>query len=87
MLYGIGAQQDKQPELLFRLHEVDQAELIAKAGTGLPLAKTARSKVLSSDDLSGIFGLDMAPEAAAQKSKTAKKKAARRRVILKSRLP
>jgi uncharacterized Zn finger protein len=62
VLYGIGARLDQQPELLFRLHEVDQAELIAKAGKELPLAKEgpARSKVLGSEDLSGIFGLDMA---------------------------
>ena len=62
VLYGIGARLDQQPELLFRLHEVDQAELIAKAGKELPLAKEGpvRSKVLGSEDLSGIFGLDMA---------------------------
>ena len=82
-LYGIGARLDQQPELLFRLHEVDQAELIAKAGKGLPLAKEApaRSKVLKSDDLSGIFGLDMAQDigdgqpAVAKRKKAAKKKA------------
>ena len=62
VLYGIGARLDQQPELLFRLHEVDQAELIAKAGKELPLAKAgpARSKVLGSEDLSGMFGLEMA---------------------------
>jgi hypothetical protein len=62
VLYGIGASLDQQPELLFRLHEVDQGELIAKAGKGLPLAKggPARSKVLGSEDLAGIFGLEMA---------------------------
>jgi len=62
VLYGIGARLDRQPELLFQLHEVDQAELIAKAGKELPLAKAgpARSKVLGSEDLSGMFGLEMA---------------------------
>jgi hypothetical protein len=62
VLYGIGARLDRQPELLFRLHEVDQEELIAKAGKALPLAKEgpAASKVLGSEDLSGMFGLDMA---------------------------
>jgi uncharacterized Zn finger protein len=64
VLYGIGARLDEQPELLFRLHEVDQAELIAKAGKGLPLAKgaPARSKILRGEDLAGIFGLEMAHE-------------------------
>jgi len=62
VLYGIGARLDQQPELLFRLHEVDQAELIAKAGKELPLAKEgpAPSKVLGGKDLAGIFGLEMA---------------------------
>ena len=62
VLYGIGARLDRQPELLFRLHEVNQEELIAKAGKGLPLAKhgPAAAKVLGSGDLAGIFGLDMA---------------------------
>lgn len=64
VLYGIGARLDRQPELLFRLHQVDQAELIAKAGKSLPLAKhsPARSKVLGRGDLSEIFGLDMAKD-------------------------
>jgi uncharacterized Zn finger protein len=70
VLYGIGARLDQQPELLFRLHEVDEKELIAKAGDALPLAKKgpAAEKVLGGDDLSELFGLDMvqsttAPEA------------------------
>jgi uncharacterized Zn finger protein len=63
VLYGIGARLDEHPELLFRLHAVEEEELIAKAGTALPLAKEgpARSKVLVSKDLSDIFGLEMAP--------------------------
>ena len=42
VLYGIGARLDQQPELLFRLHKVDEKELIAKAGKALPLRKTGR---------------------------------------------
>ena len=36
VLYGIGARLDQQPELLFRLHEVDEKELIAGAGRRFP---------------------------------------------------
>lgn len=83
VLYGIGARLDRQPELLFQLHSVDQAELIAKAGTGLALAKAgpARSKILGSEDLSGIFGLDMAQDTgtAAAKPKLRKARAGKRR--------
>ena len=88
VLYGIGARFDEQPELLFRLHEVDEKELIAKAGKALPLAKQrpVASKVLGSEDLSSIFGLDMAPGidtdggmvGAATKPKRAKARAAKR---------
>jgi uncharacterized Zn finger protein len=65
VLYGIGARLDERPELLFTLREVDEKELIAKAGTGLPLAKTAPAaeKVLAGSDLSEIFGLEMAQDA------------------------
>jgi len=68
VLYGIGARLDKQPELLFRLHEVDEKELIANAGDALPLAKKepAAAKVLGGgEDLSELFGLDMAQSTAA----------------------
>ena len=62
VLYGIGARLDQQPELLFRLREVDEKELITKAGAVLPLAKkgAVAGKILRSDDLSELFGLDMA---------------------------
>jgi uncharacterized Zn finger protein len=62
VLYGIGARLDQQPELLFRLHKVDEKELIAKAGKGLPLAGKAPApeKTLRNEDLSAIFGLELA---------------------------
>jgi uncharacterized Zn finger protein len=63
VLYGVGARLDLQPELLFRLREVDEKELIASAGLGLSLStrRPAAAKVLSNEeDLSALFGLDMA---------------------------
>ena len=64
VLYAIGARFDEQPELLFRLHEVDHADLIAKAGKGLPLTKKGApsAKVLKHEDLSDMFGLEMGPD-------------------------
>ena len=61
-LYGIGARLDQQPELLFKLHEVDEKELIANASKGLPLAGKGpvAEKILGSDDLSALFGLEIA---------------------------
>jgi uncharacterized Zn finger protein len=65
VLYGIGARLDQQPELIFRLHNVDEKELITRAGTALPQAKKAPAagKVLGDEDLSAVFGLDIAQEA------------------------
>jgi uncharacterized Zn finger protein len=63
VLYGVGARLDQHPELLFRLHKVDEKELVAKAGSNLSLSRKGRAaaKALgSSEDLSELFGLDMA---------------------------
>jgi uncharacterized Zn finger protein len=76
VLYGIGARLDQKPDLLFRLHDVDEKDLIAGAGKALPLGQKAQaaSKVLGGEDLSDLFGLDMAQNTgrsrrAARKSK------------------
>ncbi len=69
VLYGIGVRLDKQPELLFRLREVDEKELIASAGRSLPRAgkNPSAAKVLVEEDLSKLFGLDIAePQPASQ---------------------
>src|SRR5260370_32363752 len=68
VLYAIGARLDQQPDLIFRLHNVDEKELIAGAGTALPQAKKApaASKVLGGEDLSLLFGLDMDQGAGAE---------------------
>ncbi len=62
VLYGVGARLDAQPELLFRLRAVDENELVASIDQALPMSKTdpAAGKVLDVDDLSAMFGLDMA---------------------------
>jgi uncharacterized Zn finger protein len=67
VLYGIGARLDQKPELLFRLNQVDENELIAEAGD-LPLAAkgpTAAKVLGGSEDLAELFGLDIAQSAAA----------------------
>ncbi|MDE3180362.1 MAG: SWIM zinc finger family protein [Acidobacteriota bacterium] len=90
VLYGIGARLDRQPELLFRLHGIDEKELIAKASEGLPLAKRGpdSAKVLSGENLSELFGLDMVQstasgnkpsDPAATRTKSAKRRSKARR--------
>jgi uncharacterized Zn finger protein len=89
VLYGIGARLDQQPELLFRLHSVDEKDLIAGTGKALPQAKRAPAagKVLGGEDLAALFGLDMAegsgadagvPGGATAKPKRAKARAGKK---------
>ena len=62
VLYGVGARLDERPQLLFQLRGVDETELIGGMDAALPLSKTAPAadKVLAGEDLSALFGLDMA---------------------------
>jgi uncharacterized Zn finger protein len=65
VMYGIGARFDHQPELLFRLRQVDEKELIESAGKATPAGEVmpGSERLLQSEDLAGIFGLDMAEPA------------------------
>ncbi len=67
VLYGVGARLDERPELLFTLRKVDEKDLIAKAGRGLPLSKRgpAAEKILATDGLSELFGLELGAAEAA----------------------
>jgi uncharacterized Zn finger protein len=62
VLYGVGARLDEAPELLFRLRAVDEKDLVADLDTALPISSRPldAGKVLEVDDLSTLFGLDMA---------------------------
>ena len=62
VLYGVGARLDEAPELLFRLRAVDEKDLVADLDTALPIASRPADagKVLETDDISALFGLDMA---------------------------
>jgi len=66
VLYGVGARLDEQPRLLFVLRGVDETELLAGAGQGLPLAKTGSAKVLDDGDVGALFGLEMAETGGAE---------------------
>lgn len=76
VLYGVGARFDHQPELLFRLRGVDEKELIAGASKTAPLSKQSPSagKVLGDEDLSAMFGLDMAGDASAGEAPSSPKR-------------
>ena len=59
-LYGVGARLDHAPELLFTLRGVDPAEMVEAAVDRPPPGVRSRSgRVLESDELSSVFGIDI----------------------------
>jgi uncharacterized Zn finger protein len=62
VLYGVGARLDQQPELLFRLRQVDHLELIAEAVVSAPVGRTSArgKKTIASSDLADVFGIELA---------------------------
>ena len=59
-LYGVGARLDHEPELLFTLRGVDPIEMV-EAAVDLPStgSKARKGRVLESDELSSVFGVDI----------------------------
>ena len=74
VLYGVGARLDHRPELLFRLRQVNEQELIVRAGTDAPLSRKrpAKAKVLADTDLADVFGVQLAPPVPARQRATKK---------------
>jgi uncharacterized Zn finger protein len=60
-LYGAGARLDAMPDLLFTLRGVEHSELIANAGTDLPIVTggIASNRILADDDMAALFGVDL----------------------------
>ena len=59
-LYGVGNRLDQQPELLFKLRQVDHMELITQAA--VPATETGaakKKKTIASQDLASVFGIEM----------------------------
>lgn len=77
-LYGVGARLDHAPELLFTLRGVDPTEMVEVAIDQPGGASKARKgRVLETDGLSSVFGVDIdmggvSPKAAAGKKTAAK---------------
>jgi uncharacterized Zn finger protein len=75
VLYGVGARLDEKPELLFELRNVDHSELLTAAiskGTSKK-RKTPSNKILNSDDLSGLFGIDLDEKSSKTKKRSSKR--------------
>ncbi len=59
-LYGAGARLDHEPGLLFTLRGVDPAEMVEAAiDQPITTGKTRKARVLDTDELSSVFGVDI----------------------------
>lgn len=58
-LYGVGNRLDHQPDLLFKLRQVDHLELIAEAGRKAPETRARGKKVIAGDQLADVFGIEL----------------------------
>jgi uncharacterized Zn finger protein len=58
-LYGVGNRLDHQPELLFKLRQVDHLDLIADAASPMAKSKTTGKKTIAADQLADVFGIDV----------------------------
>ena len=69
-LYGVGNRLDHQPELLFKLRQVDHLELIAQAASPIAKPKTSRKKTIAADQLAEVFGIELDNPSAAERFPT-----------------
>jgi uncharacterized Zn finger protein len=86
VLYGVGVRLELQPEMLFSLRGVDAKDLVAQvtsAGLSPKKKGVVKAKVLDSDALADVFGLEMAEEI--MPSKTAPKQRAAKKALSKKK--
>ncbi len=72
VMYGVGARLDQQPELLFKLRNVDHAELIAQAADLAVNRIAGGRKTLADDVLGDVFGIELKGPRAAKQVEPAK---------------
>jgi uncharacterized Zn finger protein len=58
-LYGVGNRLDHQPELLFKLRQVDHLELIAQAAIPTAKSKSSKQKTIAIEQLGDVFGIEL----------------------------
>jgi uncharacterized Zn finger protein len=67
VLYGVALRLDVRPELFFDLRQVDQAELIGSATSGVvSRPRPSAGKRIAADRLSAVFGIELEPSVLAR---------------------
>ncbi len=59
VMYGVGSRLDNEPELLFKLRNVDHMELISNATIKTSGKGVEKSKSLEGQDLSSLFNIEL----------------------------
>jgi uncharacterized Zn finger protein len=79
-LYGVGARLDHEPELLFTLRGVDPSEMV-QAAIEQPIGagKERKGRVLATDELSSVFGIDIDLDGVSSDEPSTSTRAARRK--------
>ncbi|HSZ56913.1 MAG TPA: hypothetical protein VK797_14700 [Tepidisphaeraceae bacterium] len=70
-LYGVGNRLDHQPELLFKLRQVDHLELIAQATMPTPKAGARKTRRIADEKLADVFGIELESPLPGKAEKTA----------------
>jgi uncharacterized Zn finger protein len=60
VMYGVGARLDDQPDLLFVLRKVEQAELIAGSSDFKATRGESKRKTIADDEIADVFGIEIA---------------------------
>ena len=60
VMYGVGARLDAQPDLLFVLRKVEQADLIAGSTDFEATRSESKRKTIAADQLGDVFGIEIA---------------------------
>jgi uncharacterized Zn finger protein len=64
-LYGVGSRLDREPELFFKLRQVDHLELIAQADDLDARPKSNGGRTIAADQLADVFGIEFEAPASA----------------------
>lgn len=87
-LYGIGARLDEEPELFFKLRNVEMKDLVTEAVQDqtrklLEKAKRTTGRVIAEADVADVFGIDMDDPAVPYKKKTSPERKSRAKPVSK----
>jgi uncharacterized Zn finger protein len=77
-LYGVGSRLDRNPELFFKLRQVDHLELITQAGHLDASYRKTSKKTIGKDQLADVFGIELESDGGTTRSASAQQAQSKR---------